>query len=958
MFRPHSDPLALPSLPIPPPRTFSRNRAKSAEVWVDVQRRLGGGDPEPSPPLLFPKLGSVGHEIREPQAPPIAPLASPLPPPPSPSPPLSINSLIDDYDRSTESSGTENEGDVFFTPRDDLATPNVTKSHRRDSYFHMVIPACTSSCRGGQRSCSDIGRKLPNPEAQSAHRRRFASDDLPLSSQTPDDERWNRLIGKMEAWMGMLDSLSEKSVLRGRSPTPRKRSPPPHHPDGIQVRSGEDNRIHIDIDPVEYLISHNRRKSPQTGQRDIQSESVEHKAVMECSEETRSDQGYGSGNSSLDSPGPPLITIIDGREREKIDGVMHTEPSLLQSMATDRFAPPRMARTRSDTASTDRTIVPASPSAPQDSSCQPPVPPVNPARRMLEMFPPPFQDAHPTSTSPQTPSPFLREGEQLVTLFDEPDGAHNILFEYIMDTGKGTVTKCLVGATRTKLIEYLTAEADYEFLADFFVGYRAYMSAMQLLKLLILRLRWALQNIHSAIHTRALNGTFIALHHWLKYHYDIDYAPSSTLRFTLSTFIIKYLESHTAIQESPLYSRTVETLKALIQEGKARNLVINDRADAIRGNKEKAIETKGQTELRKVSPPLPLRGSNISSATTNRSRSSEYTPASETFKRKKRSIFRRRKHRNNILDPETDSASPGSPPASYRSSATGSYRPFIMNFPPDETARHLCVIEQEYVRGIQWTELLNARDWTKREVGKADGVWRVIDRFNKTCRWVTIEINRTTDVEEKARVIETFIRIAQTSLAYCNFSTLLSILLALQNAAVENLTKIWSQVSLSAKDTLRSLQDFATPFRNFRAIRSAHVRCTEGVSIDAWEGEDQVQLLGLDVPRKSTGKGKGKPPERYGAVPFLGLILSDLVFNEEIDWFLEPFGGDQPATSGEPGGSTERQLINVQRARRLARIVKHFRAFQHPLRRYEIDIDENLWNSLVALDGILEDGRA
>lgn len=174
--------------------------------------------------------------------------------------------------------------------------------------------------------------------------------------------------------------------------------------------------------------------------------------------------------------------------------------------------------------------------------------------------------------------------------------------------------------------------------------------------------------------------------------------------------------------------------------------------------------------------------------------------------------------------------------------------------------------------------------------------------------------------------------------------------------------RCWSHLSATAAETLHTLQSFATPFLKFTAIRAAHKRCVEAVLVPEWD--EPPPLQGIRGTKGDNMKGKGRAPEEYGAVPFLGLFLSDLVFNEELEWILEPFVETVPKSKGSSSSqsrqsprrtssiplpprrqslSEETQLINIRRARRLAGSVRSFRTFQQPIRRYGFETVEEVW---------------
>lgn len=130
--------------------------------------------------------------------------------------------------------------------------------------------------------------------------------------------------------------------------------------------------------------------------------------------------------------------------------------------------------------------------------------------------------------------------------------------------------------------------------------------------------------------------------------------------------------------------------------------------------------------------------------------------------------------------------------------------PFILYFRSDRMARQFCLIEAQVLLNIDWEEMVHCR-WTKmstqpftrgngaigddgedafsidyvtdeedevnytrrtrqKQLARQEhegGVEQVINRFNAVCQWVASEIVRTRYLDDRVRVVEKFIRLAQ-----------------------------------------------------------------------------------------------------------------------------------------------------------------------------------------------------
>ncbi|KAJ3316909.1 hypothetical protein HDU76_001473, partial [Blyttiomyces sp. JEL0837] len=264
----------------------------------------------------------------------------------------------------------------------------------------------------------------------------------------------------------------------------------------------------------------------------------------------------------------------------------------------------------------------------------------------------------------------------------------------------------------------------------------------------------------------------------------------------------------------------------------------------------------------------------------------------------------------------------------------GDYKPFVLNYTTSVLAIQFCLIEQALVRNVPWVELLDVDRFTMGEVGgsgvntrvsvnvggidedgrdggrsgaefgscreaayglDAAGISSLISRFNQTCQWVASEIVSCPKIDTRVKVIEMMIQIAKECKELNNYSTLMQILLGLQNASVERLRKTWSRVSASSMETFQDLSLFASPFGNFKHIRSAMVRLSDSVG-DEWWHETMGDAFGtlhqassmavtkvnstVSGSQDDIGRGVG------GAVPFIGLYLSDLVTISDVPTYV------------------------------------------------------------------------
>ncbi|ORX51971.1 ras GEF [Hesseltinella vesiculosa] len=317
---------------------------------------------------------------------------------------------------------------------------------------------------------------------------------------------------------------------------------------------------------------------------------------------------------------------------------------------------------------------------------------------------------------------------------------------------------------------------------------------------------------------------------------------------------------------------------------------------------------------------------------------------------------------------------------------------FILYYRSSKLAQQLCFIERDVLLGVDWEEMVHCR-WTKMNTpyqGATDqttvddiapsmvtnndgvsinytrqtrqmqlarddgygGIEQVIERFNTVCQWVASEIVSCNRMDLRVKVIEKFIRLAQKCKMYSNFATLVQILLGLQSPWVSRLKKTWSRVGSREMRLLEELSLFTSPMRNWKHIRDNMTTVAEEYGMSPTEV--QVEMPGTN-PR-SFRRTKVKIPFG-GCIPFLGIYLSDLVFNSEQPPYLEP-SHDHHRIYHEQTTQNHRSvspvlkqpLVNFRKHRITATVIKRVLTFQNLARRYAFDLDEDVYELCLLLD--------
>ncbi|KAF3928517.1 hypothetical protein ABW21_db0201011 [Orbilia brochopaga] len=152
--------------------------------------------------------------------------------------------------------------------------------------------------------------------------------------------------------------------------------------------------------------------------------------------------------------------------------------------------------------------------------------------------PPPTASGISSAITTALPSPALHASEPIMAggmQKIKPSIFNNLSFPPLCDDPSivryDPRTREITAATPPRIIAQITSAAflDYQFMSDFFLTFRAFMTPHDLVLYLMARLRWAIDR-GDEIGKVARVRTFVAIRHWLLNYFADDYVPSLELR--------------------------------------------------------------------------------------------------------------------------------------------------------------------------------------------------------------------------------------------------------------------------------------------------------------------------------------------------------------------------------------------------------------------------------------------
>lgn len=99
-------------------------------------------------------------------------------------------------------------------------------------------------------------------------------------------------------------------------------------------------------------------------------------------------------------------------------------------------------------------------------------------------------------------------------------------------------------------------------------------------------------------------------------------------------------------------------------------------------------------------------------------------------------------------------------------------RSIFLRLDAELVAEALCLIEMEYFKSVGWPELLAyATASPSDSPGSSHNLQAIITRFNQVCRWLSDEIQLSTNTHEQTELISALIRIAFVPFVTLSLST-------------------------------------------------------------------------------------------------------------------------------------------------------------------------------------------
>lgn len=161
-----------------------------------------------------------------------------------------------------------------------------------------------------------------------------------------------------------------------------------------------------------------------------------------------------------------------------------------------------------------------------------------------------------------------------------------------------------------------------------------------------------------------------------------------------------------------------------------------------------------------------------------------------------------------------------------------------------DIAEQLTLREWELFRVIPEAEFLE-KTWLSKPPPAFSPLIKMIDHFNLISMWVASEIVNTEDLKDRANALKKFIQVCDLLFELGNFNGLMEVVAGLSLGCVQRLHKTWSLAGSGLKSTFEKFSHIMTTKQNFQTYRHA--------------------LSGTKLP----------------AVPYVGVLLRDLIFIEE-----------------------------------------------------------------------------
>uniref|UniRef100_G1QDT5 Ras-GEF domain-containing protein n=1 Tax=Myotis lucifugus TaxID=59463 RepID=G1QDT5_MYOLU len=230
----------------------------------------------------------------------------------------------------------------------------------------------------------------------------------------------------------------------------------------------------------------------------------------------------------------------------------------------------------------------------------------------------------------------------------------------------------------------------------------------------------------------------------------------------------------------------------------------------------------------------------------------------------------------------------------------------ILTFPPRLAAEQLTIMDVELFKKVLPHQCLGSIWSQRRKPGKehvASTVSATVRQFNyvATCVITTCLGDPSMMAQDRAKVVEHWMKVAKVCETLRNFSSLHAILGSLQSVSVHRLKKTWGKVSRRWAVTFQKLCEGDNAISRAQLIKA----------VDEW----------VEMTKRRPGGAECRLD--MGCVPFLGKYLKDL---QMMDTLMED--------------DLEGNQINLERKEKVSKVLEEIVVLQKAAQKYTIEPEE------------------
>ncbi|XP_068106288.1 ral guanine nucleotide dissociation stimulator-like 2 isoform X2 [Hyperolius riggenbachi] len=190
----------------------------------------------------------------------------------------------------------------------------------------------------------------------------------------------------------------------------------------------------------------------------------------------------------------------------------------------------------------------------------------------------------------------------------------------------------------------------------------------------------------------------------------------------------------------------------------------------------------------------------------------------------------------------------------------------VLTFQAGYVAEQLTCLEASLFLRVVPYECLGSV-WSRRDRGadhcdRCRSVRDTVRHFNRLSGAVTASCVQDPQLrpQQRARVIEKWVKVAEECWSLRNFSSVYAILTALQSTAVHRLKRVWAETSREIQRSYQEMSEVFSEQDNYAKMREL-----------LFQSQDTSDAASKRHPPRS------KDPRATGVIPYLGVFLTDLV---------------------------------------------------------------------------------